>query len=185
MSSNGVQEILDSEDTELITTTKCKRKCVKKGDRICYSDVEGRQILKKIPDEENLSTSTHSLDSDTIQSGESVFKVSKNSPNLLQNIYKYLQTFTFDPKEDSPDMKKCMAFWNTVLEKNLKPIRCTFVEKQKASKKEKANDEANKAADDLKKLDVQNQLWIEAFKEIQKKKLNQVKVCVENDIVRL
>nr|CAH7754121.1 unnamed protein product [Callosobruchus chinensis] len=51
-----------------------------------------------------------------------------------------LQTFTFAQSTNDEDTEKCIAFWRSVMEKNLQPVRCSIVENREYQPKDNVAD---------------------------------------------
>lgn len=157
------------------------RKCLRKGSRICYTDMENITVLRKIPEKDaskmsflsnqNKNQSFEKVDS--YRSGESLFK-----------------TFTFEQTRDidDPETVKCIEFWKSVMKKNLAPIKCTLLEsnieptKRKSSTpKDRSSKSSRKSEEKTENLNFTGdgaRIWSEALKEIRRKKLDQLKLYV-------
>ncbi|RZC32926.1 uncharacterized protein BDFB_002750, partial [Asbolus verrucosus] len=138
--------------------TACNRVCVHEGDRICYNDLGDKGLVKKIQGAENTnSNSTASLELDSLHSGESLFK-----------------TFTFDTQDSDPAIEKCMAFWKTILEKNVKPVNCSLL-KVKKNRKKVTGEKKVKSIPPCDHEETQK-MWTSIYEDLQKRKLDKIKL---------
>nr|XP_023011498.1 uncharacterized protein LOC111501814 isoform X1 [Leptinotarsa decemlineata] len=171
---NLASSIEDLTDNARKSGDQIRRKCYRKGDVICYAKPENINMFHKQSQKKVDSESRPSLESDghtdTINSGESLFKA-----------------FTFEQSPNDEDTEKCIAFWKSVMEKNLSPIKCTIIENTKnrssiTSQEEKSEEEeVNESNDNNEDVSAKiheeyRNMWLSALREIQKKKLNEVEL---------
>ncbi|XP_044755462.1 uncharacterized protein LOC123314332 [Coccinella septempunctata] len=190
-------EIPDGSKTKLKSTEKILpktsragevqtiRKCLRKGSRVCYTDMENITVLRRIPERDTSRISFASIPEDeglekvdSYRSGESLFK-----------------TFTFEQTRDvdDPETVKCIEFWKSVMKKNLAPIKCTLLENGKRpaeKKKRKSSKSSKETLGEIKKSSAGTEklnfnvdgakLWSEALREIRKRKLDQLKLYVRD-----
>ncbi|CAG9861981.1 unnamed protein product [Phyllotreta striolata] len=158
------------------------KKCVRKGDVICYIKSENIKTVtaggppksaaaESVGSESKSRSSTDTTD----QSGESLYK-----------------TFIFEESVNENDTQKCIAFWKSVMEKNLEPIKCTIIENRRKREKKPAIEETKtlsveeppdvnaliKEATDKVHAEYKT-LWLAALKEIKDKKLDKVKLVAQ------
>nr|CAH7749662.1 unnamed protein product [Callosobruchus chinensis] len=134
---------------------------------------------KHVPKEDSVDSKSV----ERISSGESLYK-----------------TFTFAQSTNDEDTEKCIAFWRSVMEKNLQPIRCSIVENREYQPKdnvadepykgEKESDPKPKTVETKQEVNIEEQIdeklklvhkeyrdmWDRAIKQMQKQKLDKIKL---------
>lgn len=157
MASAVEYEIEKSESKKSVKVNKCDKKCAHQSDRICYNEEDNKEVIRKIPEGATSGESTESVeDVDSLHSGESLFK-----------------TFAFDTQENDPDLEKCMSFWKNVLEKNIKPLKCTLLRNKKEEVKE---EKAKTNEKDPCKEEETRKMWMEIYRDLQRRKLDKLKL---------
>nr|CAI5861919.1 unnamed protein product [Callosobruchus analis] len=114
-----------------------------------------------------------------------------------ESLYK---TFTFAQSTNEEDTEKCIAFWRSVMEKNLQPVNCSIVENKEAQPKhteddeqckdQKKRDSKTKTEEAKEEVNIEEQIdeklkavhreyrdmWDRAIKQMQKQKLDKIKL---------
>lgn len=141
------------------------KKIKRQGCNIHCVDVEEvknfRKFSEKIPTD------------DRIDSGESLYK-----------------TFSFEQGNNKSEIEKCIEFWKSVTEKNLRSVKCSIIETQlneksqslcectesveKVSKRKVAGKRTTRK--DKETPEITTNKWLDIMKELQRKKLDKIKV---------
>ncbi|CAH0555920.1 unnamed protein product [Brassicogethes aeneus] len=140
------------------------KKCIRKNSAVCFTDYKVPGKLKKI-----FQTK--------IRSEEECSEESCSSSNVESQIL----SLHPGPQED---IEKCVAFWEKIMQENLEPIKCTLIKgkKQRDKEKEEAIErkevlELREAVKSVKETeDKLKNIFIKAVSEVQKHKLDKLKV---------
>ncbi|CAH1999609.1 unnamed protein product [Acanthoscelides obtectus] len=136
----------------------------------------------------NRKTQKHNSTKTTLDPQKSMERVRSG-----ESLYK---TFTFAQSLNDEDTEKCIAFWKSVMEKHLEPVKCHIVENreyqpaenfkeatyenEKNCEPEKKNEKVNIEDEVDEKLKLVHKeyrnMWDKAIKQLQKKKLDKIKL---------
>ncbi|VEN36126.1 unnamed protein product [Callosobruchus maculatus] len=174
----------DSSNSDTGNINQRFKKCVRKGDIVCFTNEENIHMANK--------PNKHAPTKAALDQPKSVERMSSG-----ESLYK---TFTFAQSANEEDTEKCIAFWKSVMEKNLQPVKCSIIEdkeyqpkddvEDEPSKCEKQSDSKTKIEETKQEVNIEEQIdeklklvhkeyrnmWDKAIKQIQKQKLDKIKL---------
>lgn len=85
--------------------------------------------------------------------------------------------FTFDPSKCKGNVEKCVAFWRSIYESELKPVDCSLYKPPAKSESEIKN-MVNKEKIKEEVIEKKTIPWSEALKELQRRRMDKAAVRI-------